>query len=66
MVSADDVTGFFLPRRLYRGQPAWSSPWYHVGLLLASIAFNFGVGLGLRRKGLTKKVLLAGPRCTIR
>ena len=29
---------------------AWSSPWYHVVLLLASIAFNFAVGIGLRRK----------------
>ena len=27
---------------------AWSSPWYHVGLLLLSIAFNFGIGLGLQ------------------
>ena len=40
---------------------AWSSPWYHVGLLLASIAFNFGVGLGLRRKAGVgaRRVLLA-------
>jgi alginate O-acetyltransferase complex protein AlgI len=29
---------------------AWSSSTYHVGLLLLSIAFNFGVGLGLRRE----------------
>jgi alginate O-acetyltransferase complex protein AlgI len=28
---------------------AWSSPWYHVGLLLLSIAFNFSIGLGLQR-----------------
>jgi alginate O-acetyltransferase complex protein AlgI len=39
----------------------WSSPWYHVGLLLASIVFNFAVGLGLRHKALNgaRRVLLA-------
>lgn len=29
---------------------AWSSPWDHVGLLLASIVFNLAVGIGLRCK----------------